>query len=431
MTVAATNAATPPPAKDNPKYWSKRVVRRATAGHEAVSFSVRLRHKGHREWFTLDTGNREIAARKAAEIYRRVVAVGWEQVLREQKQRGLGPRSNEAPKTVGEFIEIMEESSGLSASTLCAYISKTVTLVSKIMGIDGGKAKHNHYRRHPDEKTPNELWRQRIYAVRLADLTAPRITQWRQRALAALRNESVEQEAARNSIISDLRSARSFFAPSNTEGLVHQPADPRPFTGFKIGTSQVRRYVSVFSAKEVMAKAREEMASANPSAYIILHLAVLAGLRRGEIDRLKWSQVDFARGVVNVLSSASSRTKTPNSEQGVEVGDDLLALLQGRKGRNGDAFVIAPDCAAIGTFKPNWRYRCHSEFKFVIKWLRENGVTTRNPLQALRKEFGSVINRMAGIHAASVSLRHRDIALTAKFYVDSRLKTKVSLKDLD
>lgn len=431
MSADTAKSAAPRPAKDNPKYWLKRVKARASEGKNAANLSVRIKYRGHREWFNLDTGNREIAAKKSAEIYRRLIAVGWEQVLREQKQRGIGPKTNEAPKTVGEFIAAMEESSGLSAETLSAYVSKTVTLVSKIMGIDGGRAKHNHYRRQPEEKTPNELWRERVYAVRLADLTAPRITQWRERTLAALRNEPLRQEAVRNSITSVLRSVRSFFSPSNTEGLVHQPADPRPFTGFKIGTVQVRRYVSTFSAKDLMADAAKELAAVDPEAYVILLLAVLAGLRRGEIDRLKWCDIDFARGVINVVSSTKKRTKTINSEQPVEVGEDLLALLQTLKGPGKDAFVIQPGLPAKEIFKANWRYRCQAKFALVLKWLRTHGVNKRTPLQTLRKEFGSVVNKLAGIHSASVSLRHRDISLTSKFYVDSRLKTKVSLKDLD
>jgi glutamate dehydrogenase/leucine dehydrogenase len=43
------------------------------------------------------------------------------------------------------------------------------------------------------------------------------------------------------------------------------------------------------------------------------------------------------------------------------------------------------------------------------------GVNTQKPLHALRKEYGSVINKAHGIHAASKALRHADINVTNNF----------------
>jgi hypothetical protein len=114
----------------------------------------------------------------------------------------------------------------------------------------------------------------------------------------------------------------------------------------------------------------------------------------------------------------------------VEVSEELLALLREVRDRRKGTFVIAPGKAPRTGFRANWRYRCQFEFTRVLRWLGAQGVKGRNRLHILRKEYGSVINKKHGIHAASVSLRHRDIGLTAKYYVDSRLKAKISLADL-
>jgi integrase len=72
-------------------------------------------------------------------------------------------------------------------------------------------------------------------------------------------------------------------------------------------------------------------------------------------------------------------------------------------------------------------YRCFSLFKELCAWLRSHGVKTIRPLHTLRKEFGSVINRAHGIHAASRALRHSSIGITAEIYVDSRVRTTSGL----
>ena len=63
-------------------------------------------------------------------------------------------------------------------------------------------------------------------------------------------------------------------------------------------------------------------------------------------------------------------------------------------------------------------YRCHSEFRCLIDWLRAKGVTSKTPLHSLRKEFGSQINARYGLTAAQEMLRHANVAVTAAHYVE-------------
>jgi integrase len=65
-----------------------------------------------------------------------------------------------------------------------------------------------------------------------------------------------------------------------------------------------------------------------------------------------------------------------------------------------------------------------------LNWLRSKGVTGNKPLHILRKEFGSVINAQAGIHAASRALRHANVGVTDLYYADSRARVTVGLGHL-
>jgi integrase len=67
-------------------------------------------------------------------------------------------------------------------------------------------------------------------------------------------------------------------------------------------------------------------------------------------------------------------------------------------------------------------YRCQELFERLTIWLRENGVKDNKPLHVLRKEYGSQICAIHGIHAASRALRHADIRVTNEYYTDSRVR---------
>jgi integrase len=57
---------------------------------------------------------------------------------------------------------------------------------------------------------------------------------------------------------------------------------------------------------------------------------------------------------------------------------------------------------------------------FLVQWLRGKGITRKNPLHELRKEFGSIINEKDGLLAASHALRHASYLTTAAIYVENR-----------
>ena len=79
-----------------------------------------------------------------------------------------------------------------------------------------------------------------------------------------------------------------------------------------------------------------ETAGANPKALAIVRLWALTGCRRDEIAGLRWSEVDFERGLL-VLSD----TKTGKSIR--PLGAAALAVLQGLSKDPGSEFVFPAD----------------------------------------------------------------------------------------
>ena len=148
-----------------------------------------------------------------------------------------------------------------------------------------------------------------------------------------------------------------------------------------------------------------------------------------EIDKLQWKQIQWARNTIRVEITEHAGTKSAESEADVDVDPGLLEILKSYlpKPGKGSPFVIESNIQPRPESVKNHHYRCNRLFKELIAWLRGKGVTTRNALHALRKEFGSQICAQAGIYAASVALRHSSINLTREYYLDKKQPTFLAI----
>jgi integrase len=176
-----------------------------------------------------------------------------------------------------------------------------------------------------------------------------------------------------------------------------------------------------------VAQAGAELAVDKVELFKIFVLAVMCGLRRREIDLLPWTAFRFDEGVLRIEATELFAPKSTESTGDIPLDSELTALFRGYYARRANSdFVIQSN------LEPRVRgaylhYRCGPLFRELSQWLRDHGVNGIRPLHTLRKEFGSLINRAHGIHAASMALRHASIGITAEVYVDSRVRVTSGL----
>jgi integrase len=201
---------------------------------------------------------------------------------------------------------------------------------------------------------------------------------------------------------------------------------PLPFAGVEIGKAVNHKYNSNIDAEKLASDAQNELAKAEPEQFKIFLLAFAVGLRRGEIDKLTWSQFNWSKSQINIEVTAHGSTKTDSSHAAVNVDPAVMTIFEQFKKTASGEFVIESTVAA----RPgvNWHhYRAACIFRLLNGWLRSKGVDTPNPIHTLRKEFGTLMCQQFGIYAASAALRHSDIRLTTKHYVDSANKNYLNV----
>jgi hypothetical protein len=97
--------------RDDVRYSQARVFRlhyfQDGARRECADFSVRIQHQGRRECFNLDTPNKAVAAERARNLYRHLVANGWEAARTEFKPQT--PLARGSLITVGDFLDALRQ----------------------------------------------------------------------------------------------------------------------------------------------------------------------------------------------------------------------------------------------------------------------------------------------------------------------------------
>jgi integrase len=123
------------------------------------------------------------------------------------------------------------------------------------------------------------------------------------------------------------------------------------------------------------------------------------------------------------------QTKNEPSRGDVDLDPELSAMFRELYANRTGSFVIESHIRPrrSSTYR---HYRCNKIFESLFAWLRFKGVSSANPLHTLRKEFGSRINDVHGIYAASRALRHADIAITSPHYLDKKSRATVGLGHL-
>jgi len=222
-----------------------------------------------------------------------------------------------------------------------------------------------------------------------------------------------------------LRQARTLFAPKHIESIVLPTGFTPPFENVKFEPRQSMRYQSDFDLAQVLAQALEEL-SKDPESLKAVLLAAMAGLRRGEIDKLEWSSFNWERATLRITPTAHFRPKSQDSIGEVDLDPEVVMVFRTFEALRTGPFVIeSPIPAKVDATYSH--YRCEPIFRRVTAWLRAHGVNGRSPLHTLRKEYGSIICDSHGIYAASQALRHHDIAITQRHYLDKKQRVTPGL----
>jgi integrase len=404
--------------KTDVRYWREAIFRPSYTRYGGRcllgQYAVKLQYAGRRETIPLGTANRENAAQKAREIHLHLQSNGWDETLLKFKPKSRWLSS--AATTVGEYCEQAQSVWSGKAKTLGDYIRAFRKIVSDIFEIDGGTSKFDY------RTGGHASWLRRVNRIRLREITPDKIQKWKVEFLRRAGNNPAKRRSASISVNSLLRQAKSLFAPGILK-FVKLDIRCSPFEGVQFEPRRSMRYQSSFDLEKLIFAAEQGL---RREQFKIFLLALMAGLRRNEIDKLEWNAFDWMRAVISIKATAYFSPKSEDSTGDVEVDAEVMELFRGYEATASGDFVIEskvsprPDAGYS-------HYRCQREFEALSKWLQAHGVKGKQPLHTLRKEFGSQVCGQHGIYAASRALRHADIAITSLHYLDKRESARAGL----
>ncbi len=406
-------------------YWRRKVLKvTGRGGIESPHFSARIGHQKRRERFPLLTPNKEAAAVKAAQIFGFLLDNGWDATLKKYKPHVVRELQAEhaKPHSVGALIEANQKYSTAREQSLHAYVKALRRVVAGVMQIEDGQKYQSR------GACGTEVWRQRIDAVSLHDLTPGKIQTWKQEFLQKANRASKRQ--AVTTVNSLIRNAKALFSKKLLPFLERDldlPA-PLPFEGVPMEKPPSQRYRSRIDAKKILANAYDGLKDEHPEAYKILLLAGVCGLRVSEIDWLPWAAFDFQAGILEIQDTEHHQLKSEDSTGELALSEDMQVIFKTYAEQATGEFVIESN----GTVKRSGAtrsYRCQRHIDVLKTWLRDQGIKAQKPIHELRKEIGSVIASEEGIFAASRYLRHSDIRITSAIYADQKKRITPSIGD--
>jgi integrase len=431
-------------AKSDYKYWKSKLIHKkytyAGKSFAQADYSVRIQKGGRRQVFSLHSRNKEIAAQKACEIYLHLIHHAWNDTL--EKYMPRGDVRVESP-TVGEFIEEVRLHSKVRESTIVSYERKFRRLVAEVCKIKFDKSKYF-------AGTGSNAFRAKIDEVSLSDLSPAKINAWMRKYISRAKDEE-EIRSRKITVNSIIRNSKSLFSPkllvfvaceyagkktvsskdglANLKGRLVIPHNPFEDVSLeKVGKRKYNAKRAGIDIRMIFSSAQKELIKHGPDQYKIFLLAVVAGLRRGEIDCLEWKHIDFNDRTINVMATADYQLKSSDSEDNVAIdrytAEMLLKLLKKSKGK-----YVVDSLRPPSTPREPTDYRCSSQYRKLCKWLRQQGVTANRPIHALRQEAISTIVKKDGIHAGSAFARHADIRITSDVYAENRIRSEVDTSE--
>jgi hypothetical protein len=89
------------------------------------------------------------------------------------------------------------------------------------------------------------------------------------------------------------------------------------------------RYRSSIDPAKLVQAAQKELASDDPPVFLAFLLALGAGLRRIEIDRLEWAAFRFEANLIRIEPTRYFDVKTEHSIGDVAIDHELMSVFRG------------------------------------------------------------------------------------------------------
>jgi integrase len=223
------------------------------------------------------------------------------------------------------------------------------------------------------------------------------------RRTIAVRLAEIEQDSgpgARNRVRSSLS---AFFAFAIREGLIEAnpvsgtgKADEGPSRDRTLTKPELKAVWNALNADPPHAGGRGRPPEEGPFSDII-RLLVLTGQRRAEIGGLRWSEVDFERGLI-VLPP--ERTKN-NRQHELPMSSQVRAILE-RQPRHGSEFVFGRKFTSWGNAKASLDKRLNGMAEWRLHDLRRTAATQMAELGVLPHVIEAVLNHVSG-HKSGVA----------------------------
>jgi integrase len=395
-----------------------------TRVYEAAFYFARFQYAGRRMTMSLGTANQMEAAARAKERYLYLTTNGWRPFLAKYRADHEAAESAAVKTdiTVGEFIEAAAAQSSLSSVTIYPYARAFRRIVGEIFGIKGGRKRFDY------RSGGNRQWLDKVHAVRLAEVTPEKVSDWKKKFIAKAGNDVIARRRATVSCNSFLRQARALSSRRKVLDKLKGIELPEvlPFNGVSVERrTDTKFYGCGVDPYKLMRDAVGELGTDRPEELKAFLLALVLGLRRREADLLEWESFDFQTGTLHIRPTRWYQLKTTESAAVLPIEPEVLQLFRGWRAKATGCFVIESKREPKVTHY-QW-YRCESVFEALLGWLRGKGVQGNKPFHALRKLFGSLLAEKHGIHAASSGLRHGDLRTTSEVYVDRRVKVTTGL----
>jgi integrase len=371
---------------------------------------IRLAHDGSpQRHINLKTPIKEEAARRAVSFYKTLRTEGWESAF-----KTIGTTQKQEINTVGDYFEAMEKSSlipsKLKEATYFQYRRKLSTLVAR---------SENIVVKNKSSKKGAKLFQSKVRKVQLKSLTKAKIDSVGNDMIKGLIGE--DQNRARrtyNSLLSDAKSLfkkdyidtlnfklpSSFFNQSKPLDVFHNL-----YKSFSCGKTIPELIQEISNGLEKLAEVEKRRRSrrAKLAAVKASVLELACGLRRGEVDRLKWEDIEINdEGIfLSIRHTEDGSLKSQNSARRIKASKKLLEILQ-KEDENGTdgKYVIWGDGEYKHLQSSQISYRTDLAHKHLIQYLRKNYPGLRNvnkPVHTLRKEACSVIANAQGIDKAA------------------------------